>query len=40
VRERVRALIDIAYPDFREGLEREAYALRRAMSFVTRVTDA
>ena len=30
VRERMRALIDIAHPDFREGLEREAYALRRA----------
>lgn len=31
VRERMRALIDIAHPDFREGLEREAYALRRAL---------
>ena len=31
VRERMRALIDIAHPDFREDLEREAYALRRAM---------
>jgi acyl-CoA hydrolase len=31
VRERMRALIDIAHPDFREELEREAYALRRAM---------
>lgn len=31
VRERMRALIEIAHPDFREGLEREAYALRRGM---------
>ncbi len=31
VRERMRALIDIAHPEFREGLERDAYALRRAM---------
>jgi acyl-CoA hydrolase len=25
------ALIEIAHPDFREGLERDAYALRRAI---------
>lgn len=31
VRGRMQALIDIAHPDFREGLEREAYALRKAM---------
>jgi acyl-CoA hydrolase len=36
VPERARALIGIAHPDFREGLEREAYALRiipRGVSF-------
>ncbi len=31
VRERMRALVDIAHPDFREELERNAYALHRAL---------
>ncbi len=31
VRERMRTLIDIAHPDFREDLEKKAYALQKAM---------
>lgn len=41
VAERAKAIILIAHPDFREGLEREAYEYRlipRGVSFVSRST--